>query len=177
MIKNPLHPPRTAVEVFKMLPEGVNCQVIENVLYMSPAPSFNHQDVVSEILTQIRLATNKSKTGKCVASPIDVFLDDENAYQPDIVFISSARLSIIKEDGKIYGVPELIVEVLSKGNQDHDLVKKKAVYERCGVKEYFIVEPSSKQVITYYLKRKKFEEQKAVNAKIVSALLKKTFKF
>lgn len=73
MIKSPLHPPRTAVEVFKMLPEGVNCQVIENVLNMSPAPSFNHQDVVAEILTQIRLATGKSKIGKCVASPIDVF--------------------------------------------------------------------------------------------------------
>lgn len=177
MIKSPLHPPRTAVEVFKMLPEGVNCQVIENVLYMSPAPSFNHQDVVSEILTQIRLATGKSKIGKCVASPIDVFLDSENAYQPDIVFIKSTSLSIIKEDGKIYGVPELIVEVLTTGNREHDLIKKKIVYERCGVKEYFIVEPSSKEVITYYLKSKKFEEQKSVKGKIVSGLLKKTFKF
>ena len=112
MIKNPLHRPRTAVEVFKMLPEGVNCQVIENVLYMSPAPSFARQDIVAEIVTQIRVATGKTKAGKCVASPIDVFLDKENAYQPDIVFISTKSLPIIKEDGKIYGVPELIVEVL-----------------------------------------------------------------
>jgi len=159
MIKSPLHPPRTAVEVFKMLPEGVNCQVIENVLYMSPAPSFNHQDVVSEILTQIRLATGKSKVGKCVASPIDVFLDSENAYQPDIVFIKSTSLSIIKEDGKIYGVPELIVEVLSTGNREHDLIKKKMVYERCGVKEYFIVDPEDNTVVAYRLLENRFKEQ------------------
>lgn len=65
------------------------------------------------------------------------FLDGKNAFQPGIVFISSAYLSIIKEDGKIHGVPERIVEVLSKGNPDQDLVKWKIVYERCGVKEYF----------------------------------------
>jgi len=54
MGKTASHNPRTAIEVFNMLPEGVYCQVINNAIYMSPAPSFEHQDVVMEIGSQIR---------------------------------------------------------------------------------------------------------------------------
>ena len=175
MLKSASHIPRTAVEVFEMLPEGVNCQVIENVIYMSPAPNFEHQDICDELTSKIRSFIKKTNLGKCVSSPIDVFLDNKNAFQPDIIFIAAKNLSVI-QDGRVRGIPDLIVEVLSPGTEDHDKVKKRKVYERCGVKEYFIVDPFTKQVITYYLKGKKFEEQKAVKAKIVSVLLKKTFK-
>ncbi len=97
-----IHSLRTAVEVFKLLPEGVHCQVINNAIYMSPAPNFEHQEVVSEIQNGIFNHVKKNKLGKCVQSPIDVFLDDENVFQPDIIFISSDNLSIIKDDGKVH---------------------------------------------------------------------------
>lgn len=177
MPKAVLQSPRTAVELFKLLPEGVYCQVINNTIYMSPSPTFQHQDVIFEISMQIRSYINKKKMGKCIGAPLDVFLDANNAFQPDIIFLSNQNLALVKRDGKIHGAPDFVVEVLSPGNENDDRIKKKKVYESCGVKEYFIVEPSSKQVITYYLKGKKFEEQKAAKAKIVSALLKKTFKF
>jgi Uma2 family endonuclease len=113
----------------------------------------------------------------CVASPVDVFLDNYNAYQPDIIFISNENLSIIGKDGKIHGAPDIVVEVLSPGNANDDKVKKRNVYEACGVMEYFIVEPSSKSVISYYHNGTKFEKGKAQKAKITSRLLKKVFKF
>jgi len=171
------HTPRTAIEVFKLLPEGVHCQVINNAIYMSPAPNFEHQVVVAEIQNGIFNHVKKNKLGKCVQSPIDVFLDNENAFQPDIIFISTANLDIVKEDGKVHGAPDIVAEVLSPGNANDDKVKKKKVYEACGVKEYFIVQPSTKEVISYYLINGKFEQADKAKGRIVSKLLKKTFRF
>jgi len=177
MGKTASHNPRTAIEVFNMLPEGVYCQVINNAIYTSPTPSFEHQEVVSEIQNGIFNHVMKNKLGKCVQSPIDVFMDDENAFQPDIIFISTANLGIIKEDGKVHGAPDIVVEVLSTGSMNDDKVKKKKVHEACGVKEYFIVQPSTKEVIRYYLVKDKFGQSDKVKGKIVSKLLKKTFRF
>jgi Uma2 family endonuclease len=176
MIKNPAHKPRTAVEVFEILPEGILCQVIDNVIYMSPAPTFEHQDIVSEIGMQIRLFVNKAKKGKCIVSPVDVFLDQRNAFQPDVLFISTENLGIVKE-GKVRGAPDIVVEVLSKGTKLHDGGKKKVAYERNGVKEYFLVEQKTKEVTAFYLTSAKYEQQEKVKNKIISKLLKKTFKF
>lgn len=144
---------------------------------MSPAPTFEHQKVVSEIQNGIFNHIKKQKLGECVQSPVDVFLDNENAFQPDIIFISNANMGIVKEDGKVHGAPDIVVEVLSAGNMNDDKVKKKKVYESCGVKEYFIVEPSTKEAITYYLIKDKFEQSAKAKGKIVSKLLKKTFRF
>jgi Uma2 family endonuclease len=168
--------PKTAVEVFKLLPEGVYCQVIDNVIYMSPAPTFEYQDIVLEIGMQLRQFINKEKLGKCVASPVDVFLDERNAFQPDILFIATENLGIVK-DGKVLGAPDIVVEVLSKGTRQHDGGKKKLAYERNGVKEYFLVEQKTKEVTAFYLGKDKYQQQGKVKNKIISKLLKKTFKF
>jgi Uma2 family endonuclease len=176
MIKATLRPPRTAMQVFKILPEGTLCQVIENTIYMSPAPSYEHQDIVAEICTQIRNFIKSSSLGTCISSPVDVFLDSKNAVQPDIVFIAQKNLSIIKE-GKVKGAPDIIVEVLSTGTQIYDLGKKKTAYEKNGVKEYFAVDVKTKEVRTFYLKNKKYVAQPTAQAKLVSVLLGKTFRF
>lgn len=168
--------PRTAMELYEILPEGLLCEVIENILYMTPAPHFFHQEISSELHFAIVGELKKNDSGKCVAAPIDVFLDSENAFQPDIVFIAKENLGIIK-DGRIRGAPDLIIEILSPGSEKNDKIIKRNVYERNGVKEYFIVEPKTKEVITYYLKGKKFEKQTSKNGKLKSLLLKKTFSF
>jgi len=176
LARNPYKVPRTAREVFEILPEGTLCQVIDNIIYMSPAPTFEHQDIVAEVSMKIRLHVVKNNLGKCVASPIDVFLDNKNAFQPDIIFISTENLPIIK-DGRVKGCPDIVVEVLSTGTKEHDLGKKKTAYERNGVKEYFVVEQKTKEVYSFYLKNNKYEASPKIKSRIISKLLKKTFKF
>jgi Uma2 family endonuclease len=144
---------------------------------MSPSPTFDHQDIISDIHYAFKAFLKTKKSGKCVAAPIDVFLDSKNAFQPDIVFLSTANLRLIGNDRKIHGAPDIVVEVLSPGNQHDDKHKKKNAYEKNGVQEYFIVEPKSKQVLTYYLVNGKYEQQKKNKSKIVSRMLKRTFKF
>ncbi len=177
LVKNTTHqlPPRTAMEVFEMLPEGTLAEVINNTIYMSPAPSFQHQDIVGELAMHIRLFVNSNALGSCITAPVDVYFDGNNALQPDILFISKANLGIVK-DGKIKGTPDLVIEVLSL-DKKYDLEIKKAVYEKFGVKEYFVVEPFTKEVVSFYFDGKKYILQESKIGKLKSKLLKKTFAF
>ena len=87
----------------------------------------------------------KNDLGEVFYSPIDVYFDEEDVFQPDIVFISKARLDIIGEI-KIEGPPDLIIEILSPSTAYYDLGRKYEVYERSGVKEYWVVHPERKSV-------------------------------
>ncbi|MBO9591711.1 MAG: Uma2 family endonuclease [Niabella sp.] len=168
-------PPRTAMEVYETLPEGTLAEVINNVLYMSPAPTFEHQRILAALFTHLNVHISENDLGECVFSPVDVYLGSNNAVQPDIIFIAKENLSIIKE-GKGKGPPDLIVEVLS-GNKKHDLQLKKNLYETFGVKEYFIVNPADREVVAYYFDGRKFLLQESKKGKIRSKLLRKTISF
>jgi Uma2 family endonuclease len=169
-------PPRTAMEVFNLLPEGTLAEVINDIIYMSPAPTFQHQQLLSNLHTSINFFIRKNDLGVCVVAPMDVYLNEKNAFQPDILFISRGNMDMIKKD-KVYGAPDIIIEVLSPGNEKHDLEKKKAVYEKSGVKEYFVVNPSNGETVTYYHNGKKFIKQSKQKGKVKSKILKKTFSF
>jgi Uma2 family endonuclease len=105
-----------------------------------------------------------------------VFFDDKNVMQPDILFIAAENLGIVK-NGKIKGSPDFIIKILAPGNKKHDTELKKAVYENFGVNEYFVVDPETKETITWYLTGKKYTKQQSTKGKIKSKLLKKTFSF
>ena len=89
-----LHPPRTLLEVFRMLPEGTRAELIENSLYMSPAPTVTHQDITGLIFSQIFFFTQKKKPGKTFVAPVDVFLNSENAFQSDILSTSKKNTGL-----------------------------------------------------------------------------------
>ena len=137
---------------------------------MSPAPNVPHFRIVSFLSDEFRRIVKEFGLGEVFFAPVDVFLGNKNAVQPDIFFISNENADIIKEEA-VYGAPDLIIEVLSPGNKKADFVKKKAVYEEFGVKEYFIVNPADKNVITYYFENKKYIEQPAQKGKLISKLL------
>lgn len=173
-----LQPPRTIMEVFKMLPEGTLAEVIENTLYMSPTPTSQHQRLIRELLGLIDQFVKKENVGEVFVSPLDVFLDESsNAVQPDLFFIQSANLSIVDPNGHVHGIPDLIIEILSSGNQKHDKTRKKDLYEKFGVKEYWIVDPNSKKTIGYSLTNSKFIEIGEFEGELKSLLLKQSFIF
>ena len=169
-------PPRTIMEVFKMLPEGTLAELLNGVIYMSPSPVRDHQRIVLKLSSAIHQFVEKNNLGEVNVAPFDVYLDEQkNAVQPDLVFIAKENLSIIQEH--IHGVPDLIVEVLSEGNKSHDLKTKKELYEKFGVKEYWIVDPSSKQAIGYFLSLGKYDTPILLEGKIDSKLLNQSFEF
>lgn len=168
--------PETMVDIYRLLPEGTPVQVINNQIYMSPAPNFPHFNIVDTIVEKLKKIVSKKDSGRVIFAPVDVFLGNKNAVQPDIFYISNKNAGIIKESG-VFGAPDLIVEVLSRKNKNADLVKKKSVYEEFGVKEYFIVNPADKRVITYYLESNKYFEQTTQKGKLISKLLSAEISF
>ena len=63
-------PPRTAIEVFEMLPEGTMAEVINNVLYMSPAPTYEHQKMLATLFKAITYYVDEKNLGDCVFAPV-----------------------------------------------------------------------------------------------------------
>lgn len=148
-------PPRTLSEVFESLPEGTRCEVIKNTLVMSPSPLDAHQKILGKIFTKLFLAVEKNNLGEVRIAPYDVHFDKENIFQPDIVLIANENIHLINERG-FFGAPDLVIEILSPSNARFDKEEKKNVYEKFGVKEYFLIDPYEKLVTGYLLKNKKF---------------------
>ena len=171
-------PPRTIMEVFQMLPEGTLAELIENSIYMSPAPTPKHQRIIRKISFAISAYVEKYVLGEIFFSPCDVYLDEHsNAVQPDIIFISAEKSYIVQEDSSIHGIPDLLVEILSKGNSDHDLVVKRNLYEKFGVKEYWVVNPETKETVGFTLQNGRYTESGRFSGKIKALLFDTEFDF
>jgi len=152
-----IQPPRTMMEVFNSLPEGTRIQLIENNLVMSPAPLDRHAGIIFELTGELFDFIKKSKKGKVRIAPYDVYLDERNAFQPDIVYVSNERAHLIKPNG-LHGAPDLIIEILSPSTEKYDLGEKKDVYEKSGVTEYWIINPEDNSTTGYYLVGDEYHE-------------------
>lgn len=146
---------RLTIDYYKILPEGAPYQLIEGELIMTPAPNPRHQIVSANLFKKLADFVNGKAMGVILYSPIDVYLGRENAYQPDIVFISKDRQDVIQEDG-IYGAPDLVIEILSPSTARYDLREKFRIYEKYGVKEYWIVDPEITSIEIYTKEREHF---------------------
>ena len=144
----------TAKEFFERVPETNElCELIGGEIVMQAAPSDLHHATTTEIFSALRDHI-KSKGGRCKPyhAPFDVVLDDENVVQPDVFVVCNDD----KRDGKrINGAPDLVIEVLSTNRKD-DLVRKLALYQEHGVREYWIVDPENKKSLVYFFDKSDF---------------------
>jgi Uma2 family endonuclease len=167
--------PSNAIEVFRMLPEGTRCEVIFNELIMSPSPSMPHQLLLSDLHVLIYNFLAQNNLGKIIPALADVYLENyDSVIQPDLVVLLNDNLGLIKDEG-IYGTPDIIVEILSK-NKAYDTQRKKLLYEKAGVKEYFIIDPESKATTLFTLNNsggfeKAYEETGILRSALLSAAI------
>jgi len=171
-------PPRTIMEVYNMLPENTLAELINGQIFMSPAPNNQHQRILKRIARVLDDFVMEKELGEIFISPSDVYFDaTSNAVQPDIYFVSNKNEMIVSDTEPNRGVPDLIVEILSPSNDRHDTLTKKKLYEKFKVSEYWIVDPSSKEVRVYELQNDSFHLiGKAIN-KAYSSLLDYHFTF
>ncbi len=130
--------------------DGKRYEIIDGDLHITPAPIPEHQ-LVLVYLTEILLAYLRShKWGKLFVAPTDVVFSMTEVAQPDIAVVARERDHIITKRN-IIAAPDLIVEILSEATEKTDRTTKKAMYERHGVKEYWIVDPSDRSVEIFEL--------------------------
>lgn len=113
------------------------------------APESKHQIVSANLFRKLDGYFEK-KLGRGLYAPISVFLDEYNAPQPDLLFVSTQNQEIIQQKG-VMGVPDLMVEIVSPGSVVRDRVHKKEIYEQAEVPEYWIVDPKYFTVEVYEL--------------------------
>lgn len=165
-----MQPPRTILQAYKSLPEGTMVQLINGIIRMSPSPLDSHASLLMDIAPDLHFFVKEKALGTIRFGLYDVYIDESNAFQPDILFVSNERLHLIKEEG-LHGAPDLVIEILSPSNAKYDLEEKKDVYEQYGVKEYWIVDPADNSVTGYSLTNGKFIKLLETVGKIESPML------
>ena len=125
-------------------------ELIDGELYVSPAPIVRHQRAVARIAATL-LAHVDRHGGLVLPAPIDVVFADDTAVQPDVVYLSADRAEELATDRIIDVVPDLLVEVSSPATRRLDLIKKRNLYERERVPEYWFVDLEADQVDVHRL--------------------------
>jgi Uma2 family endonuclease len=133
--------PQLTVEDYRSLPEaGPRYQLIGGDLYMAPAPNRFHQEISRNLQVKLFLYLRATGAGKIFNSPFDVYLDETNVFQPDLIVVLNDRLGILTEAGA-EGAPNLVIEILSPKTRRLDLEQKRKAYPRFGVQELWIIDP------------------------------------
>jgi Uma2 family endonuclease len=166
---------RMTYEDYLKIDDNNRYEILNGELHMVPAPSIDHQGVSRNLEFLIWDFVKGEGLGKVFYAPVDVVFDDDEVFQPDIVFIKNERQDIISKNA-IQGVPDLIVEIISPSSAFYDTVEKKEIYRKYGVKEYWLIFPEERviEVLTLekgeYLEFCKSKREGMVKSKILEGL-------
>ena len=158
------HPTKTRLKAaeYYQLPDYAEHDLIqlidgEVVIAMPPIP--RHQTIVGEILFLLMTHAKKSG-GQAFTAPIEVYLDEHNIFEPDVLYLSPDTTCKVEEK-RLVGAPDLVVEVLSPGTAKFDRQEKYQAYQQNGVREYWIVDPAHETVEVWTLQAGEFARQGA----------------
>ena len=135
----------TYADYEKIPADGFRHEIIEGEEFMTPAPNPDHQTAVVRITRLLGNHVEAQKLGRVFVAPTDVILGEHDIVEPDVFFIAEARAGIIGPRN-IQGAPELVVEVSSPSTSAFDRGAMLALYDRAGVREYWIVDLSTRTV-------------------------------
>jgi Uma2 family endonuclease len=115
-------------------------EVVGGELFVIASPRWRHQQVVSNIHRILSGLALEQALGEVVTGPITVRLTDDTVLEPDIVFLRIDHLGLIDDNGRIFGPPDLVVEVLSLSNRGYDRNLKRRLYQEGRVAELWVVD-------------------------------------
>ena len=133
-------------------------EIIEGEKFMAPSADTWHNNVIVKLAMIIGMHAAINRLGLVFTDSLDVHFPDGNLFKPDFMFISAANSKIVVDNkhSTIHGVPDMVAEVFSRSTMKNDVGIKKEVYERNGVKEYWIINPWSESIEVYLLRDGKF---------------------
>lgn len=138
------------LEDYLALPDDLRVELIDGTFYEMAAPHVVHQFIAIQIGYQMMDYVEK-KHGRCkpVLSPVDVQLDKDNktVVQPDVIILCDPDTKL--EEGRVFGAPDFVAEILSPSTRKRDMTKKLSKYSEAGVRELWYIDPEKLRVITY----------------------------
>jgi Uma2 family endonuclease len=147
----------------RMPDDGKRYELYDGEAVVVPAPVPRHQLAAQSILRALTAYAAKNG-GAVLISPIDIVFTDHDVLQPDIVFFTAERAHLIDPDRAIRDAPDLAVEVLSPSTAARDRGRKKEMFARFGVPEYWIVDPKAETIEVYALIGKEYHLEQCAEA-------------
>ena len=142
-------------DLSKIPPDRNRYELIEGELLVAPAPNTEHERKTFRLARRLADHVEQHDLGEVFIAPYDVVLDPSTVLEPDILFVSKARRSIIKE-GCIEGAPDLVVEVVSPSSRMIDGFVKRDRYAEFGVPEYWLLDPFEPRIEVLRLEAGKY---------------------
>ena len=148
-------------------------ELFDGEIMKRSAPSLVHQRISRKLLGKLDAFIEEKKLGEIFSAPVDLNLDEFNAFQPDLAFVSKERSFLIEDGDYIHGAPDMVVEIISPGTVKRDRVIKKDLCERFAIREYWLVDPLNKGIEIYIMQEDKYvlHDLQEISGKISSTVL------
>lgn len=141
----------TVAQLWALFPDEthVRHELIDGVHFVTPTPITRHQVLVSRLWYELEsyLRAN-SAIGQVFGVPLDCVLSVHDVVEPDIILITHDQLGVLTEKN-VQGAPALVVEVLSPSTRKRDVGIKRQLFDRSGVREYWIVDGTLNRIEVY----------------------------
>lgn len=145
----------TAQEFLQYPEVNFHMELIDGVVFyphltedeISRSPTPKHQCVVGNTF-MILHSHVRQFGGEVFGVPVDLYLDERHIIQADVMWLSPDT-DIVETEKQFRGAPDLAVEILSPSTTRHDTVTKRALYEKHGTREYWIIDPVKFEITVY----------------------------
>jgi Uma2 family endonuclease len=141
---------RLTYEDFVRIPDdGKRHEIIDGVHYVTPSPVLRHQQLLGRLYVSIaNFLEVHPEVGQAFLSPLDTVFSPWDVVEPDLLFVAADQLDILTEPN-IQGAPALVVEILSPSTRRRDQGIKRQLFDRGGVREYWLVDPKGRDLTIY----------------------------
>ena len=138
------HDSRLTYEDFLLFPDdGLRHEIIDGEHYVTPSPNLSHQELVLRLgLALGNHLEDRPDRGRLFVAPFDVVFSFHDIVEPDLIFLAPDQLHILTAQN-IKGAPAMVIEILSPATRKRDQRIKLQLYERSGVREYWMVDPDA----------------------------------
>lgn len=121
-------------------------ELIDGEHVVTPSPATRHQIILMSLVRLLLRYLDEHPLGQLLSAPFDVKLSVFTVLVPDLVYFTAERFARVVNEKHATAAPDLVVEILSPGTRRRDKGRKRAVYDREGVQEYWIVDPDARSI-------------------------------
>jgi len=129
--------------------DGKRHEIIDGEHYVTPSPNLRHQVLLGRLHFEIELFLRQhSGSGRVFLSPLDVVFTQWDIVEPDLLFVTEDQAEILTQNS-VQGPPALVMEIMSRGTRKRDREIKRRLFNRGGVREYWLVDPQHDRVTVW----------------------------
>jgi Uma2 family endonuclease len=138
--------PWTYADLVALPDDQLRHELIDGERFVTPSPATGHQIILMNLIRLLLPYLDEHRLGQLLSAPFDIKFSLFTVLVPDLVYFTAERFARVVNDRHATAAPDLVVEILSPGTRRRDKGRKRAVYDREGVCEYWIADPEAQSI-------------------------------